>query len=94
MKAVWLPRALRRVEQAKRYIEQDKPVAAVQTVRRIFESAERLAYFPEMGHAGRLPDTRELVVPGTSFILIYRVRADRVEILTLLHGSRKWPDRL
>jgi toxin ParE1/3/4 len=91
MIVVWLPRALRRVEQAVRYIEHDKPVAAEEIARRIFECAQRLARFPEMGRAGRLPDTRELVVPNTPFILVYRVREDRVEILTLLHGSRRWP---
>lgn len=94
MKVVWLPRALRRLEQAKQYIEQDKPVAAIHTMRRIVECAERLAYFPEMGHPGRLPATRELVLPNTPFILVYRIQADRVEILTLLHSARKWPEHL
>ncbi len=94
MKVVWLPRALRRLEQAKRYIEQDKPVAATRTVRRIWESAERLGQFPEMGHAGRVPGTREFVLPNTPFILLYRVHQDRVEILTLLHGARRWPESL
>ncbi len=94
MNVVWLPRALRRLEQAKRYIELDKPAAAIQTVRRIFECAERLAYFPEMGRSGAVSGTRELVVPGTAFILLYRIRADRVELLTILHGARKWPGNL
>ena len=94
MKMVWLPRALRRLEQAKQYIEQDKPAAAIQTVHRIFECAERLAHFPEMGRRGRLPDTRELILPDTPFILVYRIQADRVEVLTLLHSARKWPEHL
>lgn len=91
MKVVWLPRALRRLEQAEQYIERDKPVAAIQTVRRIFECAERLAHFPEMGRSGAVRKTRELVIPGTAFILHYRIHADRVEILTILHAARRWP---
>ena len=94
MKVVWLPRALRRLEQAKRYIEQDKPEAAIQTVRRILECANRLGQFPDLGRTGLIAGTRQLVIYGTPFILHYRVRADRMEILTLLHGARQWPDDL
>lgn len=94
MTVVWLPRALRRLEQAHQYIAQDKPVVAIQTVRRVQECAERLREFPEMGRVGRVSGTRELVIPGTDFILHYRIRTDRVEILTIIHGARRWPERL
>jgi toxin ParE1/3/4 len=39
-----------------------------------------------MGRPGRVPFTRELVVAGTPFVVIYRVRAD-VEIVRVLHGA-------
>lgn len=94
MTVVWLPRALRRLEKVHHYIAQDKPDAARQTVRRIYECAERLREFPEMGRTGCVAGTRELVLPGTAFLLHYRIRADRVEILTILHAARRWPERL
>ena len=94
MNVVWLPRALRRLEQAHQYIAQDKPVAAIQTVRRVQQGAERLREFPEMGRVGTVAGTRGLVIPGTDFILHYRICGDRVEILTIMHGARRWPDRL
>ena len=37
------------------------------------------------------PDTRELVVPSTPYIVVYRVQEEYVEILRVIHGSRKWP---
>lgn len=94
MKVSWLPRALRRLEQAHRYIQQDKPLAAADTARRIWERAERLGDFPELGRVGRLPGTRELVLPNSPFILLYRIHADRVEILTILHGARRWSESM
>ena len=41
--------------------------------------------------AVRLRATRELVVTGTPFIVIYRVRLDTVQILARAHHARKWP---
>ena len=37
---------------------------------------------------------RELVVSGGPFIVAYRVGADQIEILRVLHGARRWPDSL
>jgi len=53
-----------------------------------------LSEHPEAGRSGRRRGTRELVISGTPFILIYRVRARpaRVEILRVLHGKQKWPN--
>ncbi len=35
--------------------------------------------------------TRELVIPRTSYIVVYRVRGQWVEILALQHGAQQWP---
>ncbi len=40
-----------------------------------------------MGRIGRVPLTRELIVGGTPWIIVYRVRADVVEIIRVLHGA-------
>jgi toxin ParE1/3/4 len=44
-----------------------------------------------MGRPGRVARTRELVVTGTPYILPYRVTAGVLEVLRVLHASRKWP---
>lgn len=38
--------------------------------------------------------TRELVVPGTPFIVPYRVIQNRIEIIRVLHTSQLWPAQL
>jgi toxin ParE1/3/4 len=73
------------------YIRQDNPAAAARMVLRVFESIEYLATYPTMGRAGRVPKTRELVVSGTPFVVVYQIRQQIVFILRVLHGARKWP---
>jgi toxin ParE1/3/4 len=45
------------------------------------------------GRAGRKKGTRELVISRTPFIVVFRVksRAARIEILRVLHSSRRYP---
>jgi toxin ParE1/3/4 len=60
-------------------------------VRRIVETVAALAYHPKIGRIGRVPSTRELVVSGTPYIAVYRLR-ERIEIIAVFHAARKWPD--
>jgi len=57
----------------------------------INQEIERLAQFPEQGRTGRKPDTRELVLSGLPYIVIYRIRDGQIEILRILHGAQIWP---
>jgi toxin ParE1/3/4 len=54
-------------------------------------AVRRLRSFPESGRAGRVAGTRELVVSGTPFIVIYRVKPSAVVIIRVLHAARRWP---
>jgi plasmid stabilization system protein ParE len=33
------------------------------------------------------------VIPATPFIVAYRVAKGRIEILGIVHGARRWPER-
>jgi toxin ParE1/3/4 len=90
----WLRRAVANLNAEAEYISQDSPAAAARTVAAIVDAVELLRSYPAMGRPGRVPDTRELVVPGTPYIVPYRVRGDAVELLRVFHGARKWPSRL
>lgn len=70
------------------YIAQDNPVAAEAVFNAISTVAARLADFPELGHAGRLPDTRELTVAGLPYLIVYQVVRDTVTIIAVFHGAR------
>ena len=76
------------------YIAEDDPAAAQRTALHIIRSVEDLlAGHPQMGRPGRVPGTRELVVPRTPYIVPYRIRNNRVEVLRVYHSARRWPDR-
>jgi toxin ParE1/3/4 len=62
-------------------------------VERIYDSVGLLARHPEIGRPGRVPGTRELIVSGSPYIVPYRIRGEEIEIITVLHAARLWPDR-
>lgn len=94
MRVKWLRKALENIDDEASYLQKDSQFVAAQFVTRIFSAAQQLARFPAMGRPGRVAGTRELVVPGTRYIVPYRVRNHAVEILRVFHSSRKWPRRL
>jgi len=89
----WLRTALGNLEAEANYIAEDNPAAARRLVRTVFQAAHLLKKNPAIGRPGRVAGTRELVVPGTPYIIPYRVRADAVEILRVFHAARKWPEK-
>lgn len=47
---------------------------------------------PNLVRPGRIDGTRELVMGDSPYLLPYRARDDRIEILAVYHGARKWPE--
>ena len=88
----WLRKATASFNREIDYVAARNPEAARRLARRIENAVERLSIFPESGRPGRIAGTRELVVTGTPYIVPYRVKADRVEILRVFHAMRRWPE--
>lgn len=95
MEIKWLRKALLNLEQEAEYIAKDDPLAARLVVQRIYHTVSLLRENPSLGHPGRLPGTRELVIPKTRYIVPYRAgpRLQRIEILRVFHASRRLPER-
>ena len=91
MNAVWSPRAIRHLIAIRKYIERDSEGSAAVGAERILDAIELLRTQPHMGRPGRLTGTRELVVSGTPYIVPYRVRRERLELLAVFDGRRQWP---
>jgi len=47
-----------------------------------------------MGRPGRVLGTRELVAGDTGFIIPYRERGERLDLIAIFHGRQRWPERL
>jgi toxin ParE1/3/4 len=90
----WSLRAVEDLASLRAYIAEDDPAAAQRVVLRIIHSIESLlAGQPQMGRPGRVPGTRELVVPRTPYVIPYRIRDNRIQVMRVYHGARRWPDR-
>jgi len=94
MKVVWSRRAIRHLVCLREYIEKESEQNAALVAKRILKAVDLLENHPEMGRAGRLVGTRELVVPETSYIIPYRIRRDRLELIAVFRGRQKWPVKL
>ncbi len=92
MKLIWSPQSLHDLTAVHAYISQEDPKAARAVVLRIVSLVEeKLPGLPHIGRPGRVEGTRELVVPGTPFIVPYRVKSQAVEVLRIYHAARRWP---
>ncbi|MGH7779097.1 MAG: type II toxin-antitoxin system RelE/ParE family toxin [Candidatus Binataceae bacterium] len=94
MHVEWTEAALTDLEEHFDYVACDGRRAATRIFTRVIDAVEMLARFPSMGRAGRFGDTRELYVKGTGYIVSYRVRESRVEILRFLHSAQDWAQEL
>ncbi len=87
----WTKVALGDIEQAFEFIVADaRPEAAKNVIAKILSGIEQVRVFPELGRAGRVVGTRELVISTSPFFVVYREKKGAIEILAILHQSRKW----
>jgi toxin ParE1/3/4 len=94
MNIVWSRRAIRHFIHLREHIERDSRQNAVLVATRILRAVELLESHAEIGRPGRILGTRELVVTDTPYIIPYRVRRGRLELIGIFHGRQKWPAKL
>ncbi len=91
MRVEWIPTATSElVDHVTDYAARHDPV----TPYRVFDEVRsRAGILSDQPRLGRPAGTREFVVTGTPFILVYQERDGGVRILRVLHGARRWPQR-
>jgi addiction module RelE/StbE family toxin len=72
-----------------RYIQRDKPRAARQVVKAIYDGCNNLVRNPLLGRKGKVTGTRELVFTPLPYLAVYRICEDAVEILRIWHGAQE-----
>jgi toxin ParE1/3/4 len=83
--------ARRQLENIHSYIHERSPEAATRVIARIRRSANLLGDFPSLGPHGLVEGTRELIVVGLPYVIIYRPAADRndaIDILGVYHSAQ------
>ena len=91
MKAVWTRAAIRDLTRVRDYIARENPGAAREMALRIVAATEQATQFPEIGRTGRVKGTRELVVANTQYLIVNRVKKNKIHFLRVLHGRQRWP---
>ena len=89
MTIVWSPQAIGHLADLRAYIARENPQAAARTATTLLAAVDRLAELPNVGRPGRVTGTRELAVPGTRYVIPYRLRGERLEIIAVFHGRQR-----
>lgn len=87
---VWRPSARADLRGIISYIAERDEGAAANLGHAIEACAERLPDHPFLYRPGRVPGTREAVV-HPNYILVYRVTAEAIEIVSLVHARQQYP---
>lgn len=73
------------------HVSEENEAAADRIVGRIREAIFAATRMPRMGRIGRVRGTREIAVPGTPYLIAYRIADRQIHILAILHGAQDWP---
>lgn len=93
MKIFWTEKAEKQLDQIFEYIATDSSLYAQRTVGQIIKEAESISLHPRKGR--RVPeyerdDIREVF--HHPYRIIYLMKDDKIEILSVIHGARLLPD--
>jgi toxin ParE1/3/4 len=84
----WTDEARQWLQDIFEYIAADNPQAAAQTVQGIYDRAQILATFPEIGHRYQTSPRKVRVLLYGHYRIAYLVKDDgNIDILGVFHGS-------
>ncbi|MBI5043719.1 MAG: type II toxin-antitoxin system RelE/ParE family toxin [Nitrospirae bacterium] len=88
-KIKWTPQSLEDAEAISNFIARDSTYYASMFTVKVFEAVEKLELFPESGRIVPELNRKEIreIILG-NYRIIYRVKKDVVEILTVYHSAR------
>jgi addiction module RelE/StbE family toxin len=86
----WTPQALDDLDAICLFIARDAPQVAAVFADRAFRATDRLANYPRSGRIVpelAVENMREIILGN--YRLIYRIRQDQVQVVTVHHGARR-----
>lgn len=91
MKLIWSVAAIDDRHAIVDFIADDSPRAAAALDLELANRTDALEIHPMIGRPGRLPQSRELVLIGTPYVIVYSVSETGITILRILHAAQQWP---
>ena len=95
MKVHWTDTALGHLQAIHDYIARDSKRNAKRFVDRLTRKSQTVGRFPESGSIVPefgSPEIREIF--EQSYRIVYRILADRIDVVAVTHGARKLPPHL
>lgn len=89
MRVEWADSALLDFDRATAFLKEKSPSAARRIGDRILNAVSLLEAFPELAPRSRHRGLRQMVVPRTPYLVIYRMHQDRVEIRAVVHAKQR-----
>ena len=89
----WSRQALRDLRVAFDYMALIDQQRAIDDDRLIRASVDLLADFPNRGRPGRRVGTRELLINGLPYLVVYSVKINRISVVRVLHTSQNQSGR-
>lgn len=84
MNAKFTHRSLTQLREIGGWITTHRPASAELTRGRILAAIETLTRMPRIGHSGHRPGTREFLVTGLPYVVVYRDELDDTDELVVL----------
>jgi addiction module RelE/StbE family toxin len=91
MRLRWTTPAANDLYKIVRRIQKDNPIAAAKVAKTLYDGCVSLTNLPRRGRQGRIPGTRELILPGLPYIVVYKIQDEAVELVRIYHGAQDWP---
>ena len=91
LKVYWSKATLEDFRLESKYIAEDNPKAAKKFIHQVQHQLKLLKTQPHMGRIGRIPETRELIIKGFCYLVIYRIQNQAIEIVAIFHAARQYP---
>ena len=94
MQLKWTEPAAQDLDKIEKYISRENsPAVAIDIVLKVIETVEMvLPTHPRAGRMGRVTGTREFLIEGVPFVVIYRqIGSDQLQIIRVLHDAQQWP---
>ena len=90
MRILWTDAALNQLEAIRDLLSQTSPDYARRVVERLVKRSEQIAVFPRSGRMVpeyELDEVRQVI--ESSYRIIYLIKEDQVEVLAVIHTSRR-----
>jgi addiction module RelE/StbE family toxin len=90
MQIRWEADTIEDLVELRAYIEKENPEVANKVANKILEAVDLLLEHPLLGKAGRIYKTRELVIVGTPYTIVYFPEAELITVLRIFHQAMSW----